>query len=177
MLSFARVRAIFVVAVLFVAAAVLVFLAISRDTQVQTAPRVACPEGFVEADLALPEAKDIEINVYNGTDTDDLAAAVASEFGNRSFTVLEHGNDPEERAVEGVALLRFGPQAVGAAHVVRAYFLNEADREFDIEREGRVVDVVIGAEFQQLATPTEFNQAIAQEGSPNLPEGTCERQS
>jgi hypothetical protein len=174
-MSFARVRAIFIVFVLFFAAVVLVFFAVSRDTQVQTAPREACPAGHVEADLALPEAKDIEINVYNATDSAGLATDVANEFGNRSFTVLEHGNDPQERAVEGVAVLRYGPLAVGAAHVVGAYFLNEAASEFDIERDDRVVDVVIGAEFQQLATPTEFNQSIAAAGNPTLPEGTCEQ--
>jgi hypothetical protein len=34
--------------------------------------------------------------------------------------------------------------------------------------------VILGTEFQQLATVTEVNQSIAAIGTPDLPEGTCE---
>ena len=30
-----------------------------------------------------------------------------------------------------MAVLRFGPKAVGAAHLLRAYFLDEADTQYD----------------------------------------------
>jgi hypothetical protein len=36
-----------------------------------------------------------------------------------------------------------------------------------------VVDIVIGAEFQQLATSTEVNQSLAALGEPEVPPGAC----
>jgi hypothetical protein len=45
---------------------------------------------------------------------------------------------------------------------------------FDIERKDDVVDIYLGADFQQLATPTEVNQSIAAMGEPPLPPGTCD---
>jgi hypothetical protein len=173
MLTFARVRALAIVAVLVIGALITVYLAISRDTTGAASPDgVGCPEGSVVANLALPDARDIKINVYNGTSQAGLASQVAENFANRDFQVLESA-DSETAADDDVAVLRFGPQTVGAAHVLQAYFLNDARDEFDIERDDDVVDVVIGSRFQQLGTPTEVHQSIAESGSPVAPPGTC----
>ncbi len=87
--------------------------------------------------------------------------------------MLKSGNDPAKKPVTKVAALRYGPKAVGAAWLLRAYFLNQADPQFDTKRTDDVVDVVIGTAFKQLATTTEVNQALAQLGDPVLPPGTC----
>jgi hypothetical protein len=100
---------------------------------------------------------------------------VAEDFKNRKFTVVNTGNDPKGKRVDQVAILRYGPKAVGAAWLLRAYFLDQATREFDINRKDDLVDVVLGNQFKQLATVTEFHQALAQLGSPTLPEGTCNK--
>jgi hypothetical protein len=170
MLSFARVRAIALVTMLVIAAVVMVSMALSRQSE---DPVVAdqCPEDFVPVRLILPEASDVKLNVYNATTRIGLAGQVGDNFANRNFQVLERGDYDSE--VEGVAELHYGPATVGAAQLVGAYFLNEATRVFDIDRDDDVVDVVLGSQFRQLATPTEVSQAIAAAGNPEPPAGTC----
>ena len=178
MLTFARVRALAIVALLFAGALVAVYLAVSRDTTgaAETSGR-GCPEGSVIADLALPDVRNVKVNVYNGTNQTGLAAQLAEDFANRDFEVLEHGDDPLGSEVEEVAVLRYGPKAVGASYVLQAYFLNDAHTDFDIEREDDTVDGVIGSQFRQLATETEVKQSIAARasvlGDPEPPPGTC----
>jgi hypothetical protein len=170
MLSFARVRAIALVTLLLITAAVTVSMALGRASD---EPVVAerCPEGFVPVRLTLPEASEVKLNVYNATTRVGLAGQVADNFANRHFQVLER--DDFDGQVDTVAELHYGPAAVGAAQLVGAYFLNEATRVFDIDREDDAVDVVLGSQFRQLATPTEVSQAIAAAGNPAPPAGTC----
>lgn len=174
MLTFARVRALAIVSVLLMGALVAVYLAMSRDTTGGTPAEAAgCPEGTVVANLALPDVADVKINIFNGTDQAGLASQVAENFANRDFEVLDW-TDSDTAVEDAVAVLRFGPRSVGAAHVLRAYFLDVGVREeFDIAREDDVVDVVIGNEFRQLATETEVRQSIAALGNPDPPPGTC----
>ncbi|MEJ3743559.1 LytR C-terminal domain-containing protein [Actinomycetes bacterium KLBMP 9797] len=172
-MTFARVRALVVVGALVTFALVFVVVALVRDSQSGEAPVAQCPEGWARVDLALRTEQDIAVNVYNGTDTAALANEVAADFTNRKFTVKKKGNDPKKKSVKGVAVLRYGPKAVGSAQVLRAYFLDEAAPEYDPTREDALVDVVIGEEFKQLATPTEKNQALAALGEPQLPPQSC----
>ncbi|WP_173083641.1 LytR C-terminal domain-containing protein [Phytohabitans rumicis] len=166
-------RALVVVGVLVAAALVFVVVALARDTQGGAVPVASCPEGWVRADLTLREEKDIKINVYNATDTPGLANSVADDFANRKFQVKKKGNDPKKKGVADVAVLRYGPKAVGSAHVIQAYFLAKAENEYDPNRTDDIVDVVIGDAFQQLATPTEKNQSLVDLGSPQLPKQSC----
>jgi hypothetical protein len=171
-MSFARVRALVVIGVLSVFALIFIGVALIRDTQSGGETVVGCPEGWKRADLTLRESKDVKIRVFNGTETQGLAATVAQDFENRKFQVIEKGN--EKKAVEGVAVLRYGPKSVGSWHLLRAYFLDQADPEYDPNREDDVVDVVVGAGFRQLATTTEVNQALVELGGrPELPPETC----
>lgn len=170
MLTFARVRAITVVAALFLAAVISASMALARDGD-RAEVQENCPDGYVLANLSLPEAPDVKIGVYNGTNRTGLADQVGDNFANREFEVIDRGDNESE--FDGVAQLHFGPQAVGAAQLVRAYFLNEAETVFDIDRQDDAVDVVLGTQFRQLATPTEVHQAIAQAGNPAPPPGTC----
>jgi hypothetical protein len=172
-MSFARVMALAIVAVLFVAAVVVVTMAMVRDTQTVAQTTTGCPPDHVPADLRLPVEKDIKINVLNAAGQDGLGEQVAADFRNREFTLVKEPTN-DKRTVDGVAVLRYGPKAVGAAQVLRAYFLDEAEREFDIKRTDDVVDVVIGKKFRQLGTVTEVNQAIGQLSEPELPKGTCD---
>jgi hypothetical protein len=172
-MSFARVRALVVVGVLVVCALVFVVVAIVRDTQGGAVSADNCPKGFKLANVSLPEAKDVKINVYNGTNEANLATGVANDFKNRKFQVQKSGNDPTKKGFDGVAVLRFGPKMVGSAHLLRAYFLAEADIDFDLNRNDDVVDVVIGKSFQQLATTTEVNQSLGELGRPVPQASTC----
>lgn len=174
MLSFARVRALAIVAILAIGAVISAYLAISRDSGADAVAGGECANGEVKVDLALPDdAQEVEINVYNATEQGGLASQVAENFSNRGFQVGEYDDDPLDAEVAEVAMLRYGPDAVGSAHVVQAYFLGAAAEQFDVEREGAVVDIVVGNQFRQLATETEVKQSIAGMGPPTPPEGTC----
>jgi hypothetical protein len=177
-MSFARFRALTVVGVLFVCALVLVVAALIRDTQSRAGATRECPPGHVPADLRLPDEKNIKINVYNATDRRGLAESIANEFESREFTIankdkIKEANDPLKKRVEGAAELRYGPKAHGAAWVINAYFLGEADLQIDLKRSDDVVDVVLGEKFRQLATVTEVNQSLVSLGLPTPPPGTC----
>jgi hypothetical protein len=172
-MTFARIRALVIVGVLVAAALVFVSVAILKDNQTHGLVAEGCPKDAVPADARLPEPKGVKINVFNATDTPGLATQVATDLHNRLFTVVKTGNDPKGQHVEHVAILRYGPKTVGAAWLLRAYFLDKATPEFDIKRTDDVVDVVVGNEYRQLASVTETNQALAQLGNPTLPKGTC----
>ena len=170
-MSFARVRALVVVGVLAVAAVVFVVVALVRDTQ-GDAVAGGCPEGSVMANVTLPDdPEQVTVRVFNGTDTAGLADSVTNEFKNRRFKTGKPAEN--KKKVDGVAVMRYGPEAVGSAWLLRAYFLNQADAQYDAKRKGVVVDVVIGSSFQQLATTTEVNQSLVELGEPELPVGAC----
>jgi hypothetical protein len=117
-MTFARVRSLVVVGTLALFALVFIIVALVRDTQSSAGPVAKCKEGYIPANIALREPKDVKIRVFNGTDAPGRAAALADEFVNRDFQVVQTGN--AKSAVKEVALLRFGPKAVGSAHLRRA---------------------------------------------------------
>ncbi|MDG4759373.1 LytR C-terminal domain-containing protein [Micromonospora sp. WMMD710] len=164
-------RALVVVGLLAVIALVFVVVAVVRDSQGGAGAAAGCPEGWPLADLTLRERKDVKINVYNATNQPGLARTVADEFSNRQFQVKKTAN--EKKQVDGIAVLRYGPKGVGSAHLLQAYFLNNADPGYDEKRTDDTVDVVLGNGFQQLATTTEVNQSLGDSGAPEAPKGTC----
>jgi hypothetical protein len=176
-MSLTKVRALAVVSLLLAAAIAMVYVTVHRDTQrTVTADPTSCHGDLVPVSIELPAPKDIKINVYNATDRVNLASSVSANLANRKFQVLKSTNDPLHRRIDGVAVLRYGPKTVGAAWLLRAYFLNDIameSMEFDINRDDDVVDVVLGNSFRDLATFTEVNQSVAAEGDPELPKGTC----
>jgi len=170
-MSLTRVRAIVVAGVLAAAALILATIAIVRDSQAGTVAS-ACPEGAVRADLTLPkENGQVTVKVYNGSGVPGRAVKVTDDFKNRRFTTEKPAENKSK--VDDVAIIRYGPEAVGDAWVVRAYFLNQAEAEYDARRKGVVVDVVIGEGFQQLATFTEVSQSLVELGAPKVPPGAC----
>jgi hypothetical protein len=174
-MTFARLRALVIVGTLFVSAVIFVVYAIATDKQTRVSVGANCPAGYVKANLKLPdEPKYIKINVYNATDQPGLAVEVANELRARKFTIGTVSNDPLGKHIDSVAVLRYGPGMVGAAWVVRAYFLNEAERQFDIERKDDTVDIVLGKSFRKLATETEMRQSLTQAGPAKLEEKTCD---
>ncbi|MEV4642111.1 LytR C-terminal domain-containing protein [Actinoplanes sp. NPDC049548] len=170
-MSFTRVRAFLLVGVLAVAAIVVVVTAVLRDTQAD-AVAAGCPAGAPIAHLRLPTGpKDVTVKVLNGTATQGLAKGVSAEFANREFKVRKPGEN--RKRFDGVALLRYGPEAVGDAQLLQAYFLGDAERAYDPKRKGEVVDVVIGARYRQLGTTTEVKQSLGILGEAELPPGAC----
>lgn len=68
-----------------------------------------------------------------------------------------------------VAIVRYGPGEVGAAHLIASLFYYEAVLMFDASKRDGVVDLTIGSRFKELATPTEMRQVIALKGRPQAP--------
>jgi hypothetical protein len=173
-MSFARLRALIIVGVLVVCAAVFVTVAIVRDKQDDAQVAIDCQAGDVPANLRMPDdMSTVKLNVYNSTTSPGLAGQVANDFRSRQFTVVKEETAPPP-PLNAVAEIRFGPKTVGAAWVVSAFFLNNGVKKFDIGREDDTIDVVIGSKFLELATFTEQRQALGQIGEPTLPPGTCD---
>ncbi|WP_176985072.1 LytR C-terminal domain-containing protein [Asanoa ishikariensis] len=149
--------------------------ALLNDSQRGRAVGAQCPAGWPTVDLTFKQNDELKVKVWNATDRPGLADAVATDFTHRTVRVLAEGN--AKIAVDGVALLRYGPAAVGDAHVIGAYFLNTAEMGYEATRTDDVVDVLVGNEFKQLATQTEFSVSIAElaaAGQPTLPPRSCE---
>lgn len=177
-MSFARVRALVVVGVLIVAAAVFVIVAVVKDHAGDpVANAKKCAAGSVMANAKLPTQEDVKVTIFNATNRPGVASDVANDFLSRRFkeakVVTAAPNPPVNKPGDVTAVIRFGPQTVGAAWLVRAYFLDKAVNQFDKARQDDKVDIILGGKFQQLPTTTEVNQAIAALGNPELPEGTC----
>lgn len=165
------------VAVLFVTAGVVVLTAVNRDTQNEPAAD-PCEPGDVRVNVNVPKQEQVTLNVYNATDSRGLAEQIAAEFANRGFTANVMEGVPEGNPFDGpyekAGYLVYGPEGFAAGWLVSAYFLpGEYVPKLDEEREGAEVDVILGAEFQQLTTSSEVNQRIADMGPPKPPEGTC----
>ena len=171
-MSFARVRALVVVGVLAVAAVVFVVVAVVRDSQGGVTGGDGCPAGAPRVDLTLPDdPAEVTVKVLNGTSTSGLADRVTNDFKNRRFSVQKPGENKSK--YKGVAVIRFGPETVGDAQLLRAFFLARSKMEFNVKRKGNVVEIVIGNEYQQLATTTEVNQSLVEVGAPTPPPGLC----
>ncbi len=173
-MSLARVRALIIVGALVLMAVVTVTWAIVADDQGKSVGANArnCPEGAVPAATAVPEPKTVTIRVYNSTDQSGLAGTTASQLKTRGFKINKVGDDPLHQVVHATAQLRYGPKAVGSAHLLKAYLLG-AEPAFDIKRTDAVVDVVLGTAFKQVNTQSEVNQALVALGRPVTPKGTC----
>jgi hypothetical protein len=174
-MTIARIRALVIVGALFLAALVLVTVSIVKDKQTR-AKGASCPKDAVRVDTHLADSENVSLNVYNATDRPGLAKEIAQELKQRKFKVdpEKASNDPLAKPVEGVAVLRYGPKMVGAAWVVRSYFLNEAVREFDPSRQDETIDVVLGPSFKKLATETEQRLSLASVGRAPVPKGSCD---
>jgi hypothetical protein len=173
-MTLARVRALLVVGTLAVLAATFVVWAIMRDSQTKEDVSDArrCAEGEKPAATAIPEPKKLTINVYNDTDQRGLAKRVANQLRAEGFKVAKVSQDPDPNVVKGTAELRFGPKGLGGAYLLSAYFQN-ADMLPDTERDDAKVDVVLGQEFRQIASPAEVNDALRMIGDPSPPTGMC----
>ena len=173
-MSFARVRALVVIGVLAVAAVVFVVVALVRDSQGDAlADGGGCPEGAPLADITLPaDNKDVKVKVLNATSKAGLAEQVTGDFRNRGFSLQKP--DENSSKYEGIAIIRYGPKAVGDAQLLKAYFLGEAKPEYDAKRADDIVDIIVGADYAQLATSTEVNQSLVELGEPEVPPGACE---
>jgi hypothetical protein len=131
------------------------------------APSAGCP---FPVDLTLPDDPgDVIIKVVGRS---DLVGETAIELKHRGFVADElRSFDPDADNAGPVAVLRYGPQAVGAATVVRALVSGDVAMKFLPDRGGRTIDLALGTGFRRLATTTEVNMALVEFGEPARPAG------
>ena len=130
------------------------------------------PRGAPKANIALPDDTDeVKVRVLNGTKTPGLADRVTGDFKNRGFLMQKPAESKAK--FDRIAIIQYGPKAVGNAQLVNAYFLGKAKTEYSAKRTNDVVDIVIGKQFRQLATSTEVNQSLIELGEPDPPPGAC----
>ncbi|MGA5301720.1 LytR C-terminal domain-containing protein [Nucisporomicrobium flavum] len=131
-------------------------------------PAAAPADPCAGLDLSLPaDPGDIRVRVLDGAATAGLDQSVVRDLRERRFTQAIAAGEAAGRTDE-VAILRYGPEAVGDAVVLRAMLRNQAVLQFDPERDG-VVELVVGDGFRRLATATETNQALVEAGKPTPP--------
>ncbi|GAA0532475.1 hypothetical protein GCM10010172_11550 [Paractinoplanes ferrugineus] len=119
--------------------------------------------------LALPGSPGaVQIRVLDGGAPAGLVDATVSGLRTREFKVLRGATSAQP---VGVAVLRYGPAAIGAAALVRAEVVGEAGMQFEPGRPDATVDLVLGPAFTRLASPTEINQNLATVGRPSAPPG------
>ena len=164
-MTFPRVRAMILVAVLFVTAGVVVLTAINRDTQTQPKADVCAP-GDVRVNLTVPKTDEVSLNLYNGSNQNGLGEQIGGQFQYRGFKVAKIETAAPDQMSQDVAKITYGPAGYSAAWLVNAYFTGDADMVFVRDRQGADVDVVLGDKFQQLATTSDVNQYIAIKGRP-----------
>jgi hypothetical protein len=124
-----------------------------------------------------PDRHTVRARILDSTGRPGLATEVAAQLREGGPQVLDTGQ--ESRPYDGVVILRYGPQAVGAAWDLIPFFVdtypanNQWRDEFQFDRGGDVVDVILGAAFDHVKTTTEVNQATARLPLPKAPAGTC----
>lgn len=164
----ARVRALIIIGTLALVATATVAWAIMNDSQADLA---GCKPGEIPVNLAMPKPQDVEVRVYNATKEPGLASQVKADLEEYGYKVVE----TDDKDVEGLtasARIVYGPNSLGAGHVLSAYFLN-AERKFDPERDDTSVEVIIGEGFRQVNTESEKVQSLGEIGRPTAPAGTC----
>jgi hypothetical protein len=169
-MSFTRFRAFIVVGVLALAALVVVIVAVVRDTQ-GDAVADAC-KGATMVNAKIPSGpSEVTVKVLNGTSSEGVAQSLTRDLKNRGFKTQTPASS--KKKVEDVAIVRYGPDALSSAWLLRAYFLNQAENQYDPKIKGAVVELTVGKSYRSLATPTEVNQSIKELGEIELPPGTC----
>jgi hypothetical protein len=139
-------------------------------TPVATLPAVPSPACPVPADLTLPgDPGEVVINVVGGG---NRVGQVTVELRRRGFAATgREGGDPDADRPGPVAILRYGPRAIGSATVVRALVDGDVVMTFLPDRESRSVDLALGSGFRRLASVTQMNQKLVAAGEPTRPPG------
>jgi hypothetical protein len=171
--SLARVRALAVLGLLVVLAAVAAGWAIAKDSETgPAAGQAPCVRSTAPFTAAVPRsAEAVRLNVYNATSRIGLANEVADELRALGFRVGKVGNDPQNQTVATVAQIRYGPRGAGAAQFLRAQ-IPGADAKVDT-RSTAEIDVVLGMAYERLATGTELAAERKRLGAPTRPADLC----
>lgn len=146
------------------------------DVTATTAPSVAplpCETTMITPAEVLPVTGRVTVNVLNSTKRAGLARDTANVLSARGMKVKKVGN-ADEAVFDGVAQLRYGPKGEKAAQLLSYYF--PGAELVPIDRAKKVVDVVLGKQFEQVAGEAEIAAELASP-SPSASGPGCERPS
>ncbi|XVX20839.1 LytR C-terminal domain-containing protein [Actinomycetota bacterium] len=123
-----------------------------------------------------PRAKTIKVNVYNTTYHEGLAKRVLNDLTAREFKPGKTGNDPKRTWQLGVGVIRYGPEGLRQAKVLRQHLPGVTLEQDD--RKDTSLDFVIGMKYKSLGpiaavpVPPPVSQATAPTvARPCTPEG------
>jgi hypothetical protein len=143
--------------VLAIAALAVWWNVLREDSERQATAAAACSSAAA-AIPSLDPAK-VAVRVLNASDTKGQAQRVANALENRGFEIAEVGNDGTNREVTGAGEVRYGPRGRDAARFVSLQ--QPGATLFQDTRATSTVDLVIGPEWSQLASPEQVEQALA----------------
>lgn len=98
----------------------------------------------------LPNSK-ISVNVYNGSNRSGLAKTTADRLRTARFKVVAVDNDPLGTRYDGVAVVRYGPNAKEEARILLALVKGSVP-EVDA-RTSKVIDLVLGSRWEPTMVP------------------------
>ncbi|MEU8238716.1 hypothetical protein AB0C07_10755 [Actinoplanes missouriensis] len=121
-------------------------------------------------DLTMPDSSaDIAVRVLSGAADATRAEQAINDIRVR-IPAARAGTTAREELPSGtVALIRYGPRAVGDAAFLDAMLLGQADVIFVPSRADTTLDLVVGPAYQQLATSTELNRGLVEMRPEDLP--------
>lgn len=101
---------------------------------------------------------EVQVTVLNGAGTSGLAGRTAEALSVRGFDVEGVAN---EDALEGVGVVRHGPEGAEAAQLLIDAVGQDLETSMD-ERDGTDLDLVLGSEWEEL--PTAEDAAETEDG-------------
>ncbi|MFI1799410.1 LytR C-terminal domain-containing protein [Streptomyces sp. NPDC020379] len=125
----------------------------------------AAPAEEADAPKPLPRPDEITVNVYNATPRGGLAKITADELKRRGFKIGKVGNAPElyDKKVGGVGLLLGAPEIADGSLKVLGTQLGGTEVKND-QRTGEDVDLILGAEYKELASKQDADRALTEMG-------------
>jgi hypothetical protein len=130
---------------------------LKQDAEHQANAAAACSS----AAAAIPslDPATVTVRVLNASDLAGRAGRVAEALQNRGFVVSEIGNDDGKREITGIGEIRYGALGREAARFLSVQ--QPGVELFQDTRATSTVDLVIGPDWGQLASPESIAKALS----------------
>ena len=145
----------------------------SGTTVVGGSPQPSCVTPAGPVDLTLPNSPgEVSLQVVDATGQPQRSTDLADQLRTRGFAVSS-GPAAGSGQSTTTTVIAYGPGAIGAASLLKAYVDGPVSMILVPDRAGRTVDLVLGEPEVRLHSPTEVNQTLVQAGEPTLPAELC----
>ena len=128
----------------------------------RVAATVMCPiQTVIDPELT-------NVTVINGTRRNGLAAAVAKELQKRQFRVLSVETEAQDKPLNSVVMIRYGPEGKLAARTVALQFPTKVSMVL-LKRDSEAIDLVIGEKYKSMVNAKKAAASI----KPKAPAKGC----